>query len=109
MNPRTPVEELRLKGGANLRRALDREKNDLEKPPLTPEQEGELAKVDALIAQAMKCCKRGQVFNGRRNPAFANLAELVRVRKILEGRAPSSSPQSAKDILAEAEKLMGVN
>jgi hypothetical protein len=86
MNPRTPIEELQLTGSPNLHRALKRQQADENTPPLTPEQESEITKLDGLIALAMRACKRGQTIRGRRNPAFQNLEALIKVRKLLEGR-----------------------
>jgi len=104
MNPRTPITELELTASPNLLRAKKREKADAEKPPLTPEQESELEQVNQLIAQALKCCRRGATFRGKKNPAFAILEGLVKVRKTLEARKPDPRSESAR-ILREADEL----
>ena len=83
-NPRTPLDELRLQNSPNLRRALERERAEgQEAAPLTEEQKTEVSKLDALISQAMHACRKGQTVKGKRNPAFANLALLVKTRKEL--------------------------
>lgn len=98
MNPRTPISELRLQGSPNMRRALDREKADAERPPLTAAQQAELARIDELIDLAMKACKRGQTLRGRRNPSFANLELLTRVRAHL--LAQRDKPDTQKDLVS---------
>jgi len=104
MNPRTPIADLKLSGSPNLARALKREKNDLDRPPLTQKQQTELEQIDALIMQCLKCCKRGQTRRGRRNPAFANLDALTKVRqRILARREPQ---ESGADILDEIDRAM---
>jgi|SRR5580704_6914935 hypothetical protein len=105
MNPRTPIEELQLTGSPNLHRALKRQQADENTPPLTPEQESEIAKVDALIGLAMRACRRGQTVRGRRNPAFANLESLVKVRKTLESRKIDPATASNR-LLQEATELL---
>lgn len=107
MNPRTPIEELRLTGSPNLRRALKREAADANTPVLPEEQQSEIAQLDALIQKALHACKRGQVFKGKRNPAFANLKTLVQLRKLLTNSRSDLKQQSTEEILAEANKLMG--
>jgi len=107
MNPRTPISELSLSGSPNLRRALAREKADAEKPPLSAKQKTEIEKLDELIAQCMKCCKRGMTIKGKRNPAFANLDALTKVRqRILLNRDPQNEPSEIMSELdAALEKL----
>ena len=104
MNPRTPMGDLQLAGSPNLRRALKRQHEDENAPPLTQEQEGEISKVDALIALAMRACKRGQTIRGRRNPAFQNLESLLKVRKLLEGRKMNTETTGQR-ALKEAQEL----
>jgi len=105
MNPRSSVEDLQLAGSPNLRRALKREEVEKNTPPLTPEQESEIARVDELIALAMRACKRGQIFRGKRNPAFQNLEALVKVRKALESR--KIDPATARNrLVKEATELL---
>jgi hypothetical protein len=105
MNPRTPIEELQLTGSPNLHRALKRQQADENTPPLTPEQESEITKLDGLIALAMRACKRGQTIRGRRNPAFQNLESLMKVRKTLENRKIDPATASNR-LLKEATELL---
>jgi len=104
MNPRTSIEDLELTGSSKLRSAIKRQQQDADAPPLTPEQESEISKLDGLIAQAMKACAHGSTFRGKRNPAFANLAELVKVRKMLEGRKVDPAVEGQR-VLREAKEL----
>lgn len=107
-NPRTDINELMLQGSPNLRRALHREKADESGPALTPEQLSEIEKLDELIALAMKACRKGSTLRGKRNPAFQNVATLIKARDLLtKGRKPAK--KSAQQILADADKIMGVN
>ena len=101
----TPIDELELSGNvSNLNRALKRRKNAV---PLTESQKTEVAQLDALIAQAMKCCKRGHTFRHEKNPAFQNLALLVKTREtLLKGKAPYK--KSAKEIMNDVDKLLGI-
>lgn len=105
MNPRKELSELHLAGSQNIGRALKREAAERDALPLTLEQESEIAKVDGLIAKAMSACKRGQIFRGRRNPAFQNLEALVKVRKILESRKIDPSTANNR-LLTEANALL---
>jgi hypothetical protein len=96
-----------LEGSPNLGRALAREKADAEKTALSAEQRDEVKRLDELIQQAIKCCTRGMTVKGKRNPAFANLATLVKTRKqILESRG--SAPSNA-DMLAEIDEVLKAN
>jgi hypothetical protein len=104
LNPRKPIEELQLVGSPNLHRALKRQRADENTPPLTPEQETEITKLDGLIALAMRACKRGQTIRGRRNPAFQNLEALIKVRKLLEGRK-ANTETTGQRALKEAQEL----
>jgi hypothetical protein len=104
LNPRTAIEELELAGSPNLPRALKRKQVDEIALPLTPEQESEIAKIDALIGKAMNACKRGQTVRGRRNPAFQNLEALIKVRKLLEGRKVNTET-TGQHALKEAQEL----
>jgi predicted RNA-binding Zn ribbon-like protein len=104
VNPRTAIEELRLTGSTNLKRALKRERADASEPALSHEQKSEIAQLDELIQQAMKACKVGQTHNFKRNPAYANLALLIKARKMLaDGRPPEKRDDmdAANDFLAE--------
>lgn len=105
MNARTPIADLHLAGSPNISRALKREESEKNAPPLTPEQESEIEKVDALISKAMAACKRGQIFRGKRNPAFQNLEALVKVRKTLESRKIDPSTASTR-LVREATELL---
>lgn len=101
-NPRTPITELELTGSPNLGRALKRANEDA---PLTPAQRGELEQIDDLIQRALAACRRGQVVKGKRNPAFANLAILVRLRQTVSaGRDPEK--KSTQELLAEVDRLL---
>jgi hypothetical protein len=105
MNPRTPIEDLQLAGSPNLSRALKREEAEKNAPPLTQEQQSEIARVDELITLAMRACKRGQIFRGKRNPAFQNLEALVKVRQALESRKIDPATAS-NSLVKEATKLL---
>jgi hypothetical protein len=106
-NPRTPLDELMLSGSPNIGRALKREKAETD-VTLTPDQRSEIEKLDELIALTIKACKKGSTKRGRRNPAFQNLSVLVKTRDLLlKGRKPSK--RSTQEILAEADKMMGIN
>jgi hypothetical protein len=105
LNARTPIAELHLAGSPNLSRALKREESEKNASPLTPEQESEITKVDALICKAMAACKRGQIFRGKRNPAFHNLEALVKVRKALESRKIDPATASARLVKETTELL----
>jgi hypothetical protein len=108
MNPRTPMGDLQLAGSPNLRRALKREQTDKNVLPLTPEQENEIENIDALIALAMRACRRGQTVRGRRNPAFQNLEALVKVRKALESRKIDPATASNRLVKEATELLAGL-
>jgi hypothetical protein len=105
MNARTPIRDLQLAGSPNLPRALKREQTEKNALPLTAEQENENENIDALIALAMRACRRGQTVRGRRNPAFANLESLVKVRKTLESRKIDPATASNR-LLKEATELL---
>ena len=99
---RTSLEELDLQGNtSNLNRAKRRDKNAV---PLTEEQKSEVATLDGLIAQAMKTCKRGHTFAGRKNPAFGHLSSLVKTRELLlRGKRP---PTGTEEAIEDIEKLL---
>jgi hypothetical protein len=85
MNPRKSIEELELQGSPNLGRSLKRLEAEKGQPaePLTESQQSEVAQLDELIAQSMRACRKGSTVDGKRNPAYANLALLVKTRKEL--------------------------
>jgi len=106
-NPRTPIDELELAGSPNLLRAQKRVKADAN-VVLTPEAKSEIERLTELIARAMKCCHRGQTVDGKPNPAFQNLAALIRSRELLyKGRKPGR--KSAAEILAAADEMLRAN
>lgn len=105
-NPRTSISDLELQGSPNLPRALRREKAEADAPPLAPETKTEIEKLDALIAQAMKNCGRGATFRGKKNPAFEQLSQLIRARDLLQRGNKKSARKSAKELLAEADRLL---
>jgi hypothetical protein len=107
-NPRTPISELLLTGSPNLRRALDREKAEADAPALTLEAKSEVEKLDALIAQALKCCKRGATFRKKTNPAFAQLSSLMKCRDLLLRGKKDPSKKSAQEVLQEADKMLAM-
>lgn len=87
-------------------------REEAERAKLTDDQRSEVAKLDALIADAMKACTRGQKIRGRRNPAFQNLQVLVRARKLIfDTKRPKSQASTEEAIakidamIAEAEKV----
>jgi len=105
MNARTPIADLHLVGSPNLSRALKREETEKNAPPLTQEQQSEISRIDELITIAMRACKRGQIFRGKRNPAFQNLEALVKVRKALESRKIDPATASNR-LVKEATDLL---
>jgi hypothetical protein len=101
--PRKSIEELRLAGSPNAARSLKREMEEAS-VTFTPEQQSEIAQLDKLIAQAMKACAHGITFRGKRNPASAILADLVKTRERIEKRTvpvneSKASIQEATDFL----------
>src|SRR5579871_1048202 len=106
MRERTSLDELQLQGSPNLRRAQNREASEAN-ASLTPETRTEVEQLNELIEQAMSACRRGQTFKGRPNPAFEHLTKLIKVRDLLmRGKKPK---KSSADILAEANKVLGMN
>ena len=101
-NPRTPITELRLQASPNLGRALKREQADAEKT-LTPEAQSEVARIDHLIQKAMDACERGQTVHGKRNPAFAHIALLVKTRKAILETKRAPEKQDTQDMLDEID------
>ena len=73
-------------------------------------QRDEVAQVDELIGECLRSCARGQTRRGKRNPAFANLESLVRVRRrIVEGKAlPEEKGTVGARALAEADALFDI-
>jgi len=106
MRERKTIEELQLTGSPNILRSLKREAAEA-KVTLAPETHTELEQLNELIARAMSACRRGHTFRGKPNPAFENLAKLVKTRALLsKGRKPA---KTAKEILAEANAALGIN
>ncbi|SRR6266404_694499 len=105
MSEKKELSELELSGNvSNLNRAKKRER-----PPTAPDeaQKTELARLNDLIAVCMKSCHYGQTIGGKRNPAFNNLALLMKLRKlVLNTKMPK---KSAEELLKEAEELFKVN
>jgi len=104
-----PIDEIELSGNSRkltLEQIADRRADENRPLPLSREQE--VKKLDELIADALEMCDRGQTVHGKRNPAFVNLALLLKCRSLVEtGRRPK---KTAADILAEADRLAkGVN
>ena len=98
---RTPISELKLQGSPNLGRALKREKDAR---PLTADEQNEVRQLDELIQQAMKACRRGCTVRGKPNPAFNQLAQLVKTRaKLLAGKkvTDDTSPMAEINRLIE--------
>ena len=105
--PRTDIEDLKLQGAtSNLRRALKREKDEGEPLEITPDSLSEIETLDALIRQAMRACRRGHTFRGKRNPAFANLASLMKCRDSISKGQKKSGKRTTAELLAEADKLL---
>jgi hypothetical protein len=106
--PRKSIEEIMAAGNpSKLTTAQLAQRAAEEKAPLTIEQRTELQRLDDLIAKAMRACEHGQTHRGRRNPAYANLALLMKLRShVLTQKRP---PKSGEDILKEAEELFKVN
>jgi len=101
MNPRTSIDDLKLQGSNNLKRALDRQRADRAKS-LSEEQKEELAQLDQLIALALRACRRGQTIKGKRNPSFANLELLTRVRSSIAARSDAAE-KKGPSILGELD------
>jgi hypothetical protein len=103
-NSRTPLSDLRLQGGHNLRRALAREKNDANPPPLTDEKRDEIEQVSELIQLAFRAARKGSTVNGQKNPAYEHISVLVKTRELLsKGKKPK---KSAKETLADIDALL---
>jgi hypothetical protein len=106
MHERTPIEELELAGSPNLLRAKKREAAEAS-ATLEPETRTEVERLDELIAQAMRACKRGHTFRGKSNPAFEHLTKLIKCRDLLtKGKRPK---KSAQEILNAANAALGIN
>jgi hypothetical protein len=107
-NPRTSIEDLKLTGSGNLKRALKREAQDASLPALTTDERSEVQKIDQLIALAMRACRRGQTFRGKANPAFRHLSVLVKTRDLLtRGRKPTEK-RSTTEISREIDRMLQV-
>lgn len=104
-NPRTPIETLRLQGGANLARALRREKADAAGKAPTGDHSELIEQIDQLLAQTIKSCKRGNIRHKRSNPSFNHLKILLEVRAAL---VATSAPEKKSDrqIVAECGALL---
>jgi hypothetical protein len=106
--PRHSIEDADLTGLSDRWTPEQRaEREEAERAGITEDQKTEVAKLDSLIAEAMKACQRGQKLRGKRNPAFQNLATLVKARKmVLDTKRSNHARQSANDLIAEAEALI---
>jgi len=104
--PRTNLAELELTGSTNLLRSRKRMAEEAARPPLSPEAKSELMQINTLIQLAIKGCRHGQSFKGKRNPAYSNLEALVRIRRLLQGGSSAETTKSTEEILAEADALM---
>jgi hypothetical protein len=103
---RHTIDEIQLTGNASrLSPAELAERAEEENAPLSIDERSEVTRLDALIADALAACSRGQSIRGRRNPAFGNLATLVKTRAILT-RGRSSAP-TAQEVLAECDRVLG--
>jgi len=107
MRERTPLDELKLQGSPNLRRAEKREAQEATAADPTPDTRTELAQLDELIAKTLSACRRGQTVAGKPNPAFDHLHKLIRARDLLTKGKPRKKTTS--DLLAEANSLLGIN
>jgi len=108
LNPRTPIEDLKLAGSPNLKRALKRAEIEANLPAPKNAAE-EVAQIDSLIQQCIGACRRGQTVAGRKNPAFQNLAALVKTRKLILERGGIATNKTTDQILAEANALLEIN
>jgi hypothetical protein len=109
MTQKTSLEDLKLQGNtSNLQRAQKRiAKEKAEATPLATDRKSEIAQLDALIAQAMKTCRKGQTRNKKTNPAFANLASLVKTRTLLL-RGEKLPKKSTDDLIRDADAILGL-
>jgi hypothetical protein len=102
----TSIQDLELQGSHNLKRALDREARGAETAPLTQETKDEIAQIDGLIQQCIDACRRGQTVNHKKNPAFDQLAVMVKTRDTLrKGRKPSGK-KSVEELMKDADTFL---
>jgi hypothetical protein len=105
---RTTLEALKLSGSHNVKRFTDRAKREANAPARIDRSE-EIAQLDALIAKTLKACAKGSTRNRKQNPSFNHLAILMRLRaELLAGPNPAAKESDA-DVIAAADKLMGLN
>src|SRR5579863_3005825 len=106
MRERAAIEDLELQGSPNLRRAQKRDAAEAN-VSLAPEVCNEIKQLNELIASAISACRRGQTFRRKPNPAFEHLTKLIKARDLLmKGKRPK---KSSADLLAESNKLLGMN
>jgi hypothetical protein len=106
MTERTSLEDLKLQGNSsNLQRAQKRiAREKVQTLSVTADRKSEIAQLDELIAQALKTCRKGQTRNKKANPAFANLASLVKTRTLLlRGEKPTK--KSTTDLVRQADDI----
>lgn len=104
MNARKSLNDLRLAASPNLGRAIKLRADDAKKI-LSERQRVLLAEIDTLISKSVKACHKGQSLRTKRNPAFANLSELLRIRdRILAQR---DEKKSGEEMLLELDGLLG--
>jgi hypothetical protein len=108
MNPRTPIADLELSGSPNLKRAKKYRERDQEKRR-SPETKLLLKDIDALINITLVECAKGSTVGAKEkaNPAFKQLEQLVKTRKMLLKEDPPETKKSTEDLLAEADAFLG--
>jgi hypothetical protein len=105
MRQRTPLAVLELQGSGNIARFNAREKAEKDAPPLPPDRKAEIEQLDGLIAKCMKACAKGSTRNKKGNPAFGQLAILVRVRaQLTHGHV--APEDNAADVIAAADAML---
>lgn len=75
----------------------------------TPSEQQEIDAVTELIKKAVAACRRGQTLGGKANPAFANLATLIKARRSLVRDAtsrPRSEVEEERERISEGERAV---
>jgi hypothetical protein len=103
--PRKSIDQIELDGNSGNLTPLQIANRRAEKDaPLTLEKRTEIQRLDDLISKAMHACSRGQTVRGKKNPSFANLSVLVKLRSHM--LTQKREPADAEEVLAEFESLM---
>jgi hypothetical protein len=102
------VAEVRLTGNSSKLPAQElRDRKAEENAPMSLEAQDEAEMLNRLIKKAFSACGRGQTIRNKRNPAFANLAALLKMRAHV--LAQPRKPATAEDALKSIDKMLGGN